>query len=221
MPFYILSAKYKLLVGGMTSWNWGLADIVEKAASIPRPGVHVLFWCPRRMAESRADNRPVTWWWWWTLILPVQLVSCNRGDMGVGRLCQAHKQLEMWPAVNIECARLFVCFLWGPRHRGAVGATVNRYLTFRRCAGGGCHLAQAASQDCFRRDDKTISAAIGTAAAFGKMVPLAPEWMELFVGWMLTAHLPQEGPEPIPRSCLASGSLSSCQSCKMWSVPSI
>ena len=62
MLFYILSPKQKVF------GRWDdklklrqLADIVEKAGSIPWPGVHVLFWCPRRMAESRADNRTVTW----------------------------------------------------------------------------------------------------------------------------------------------------------------
>ena len=88
----------------------------------------------------------------------------------------ANQELQAWVAVNIECAGLFVCFLWGPRHRGAVGTSVNRYLTFRRCAGGAlqhcaggaggalqhcagaaCHLAQPASQDCFQPGGKIMS----------------------------------------------------------------
>ena len=70
----------------------------------------------------------------------------------------------------------FVCVfsLRPSAHRGAVGTFRWQSIppTFCRCAGGGCHLAQPGSQDCFQINGKTMSAAIGPAAVFGKTVPV-------------------------------------------------
>ena len=96
-------------IGGGHCWeSWG----------IPRPGVHVLFWwpCPhgRRLTtgQSRGGDRP---------LLSSQSISAGQlqplwhgpGGQSFQPLCLALSE-KKWIAVNIERARLFVCFLWGP-----------------------------------------------------------------------------------------------------------
>ena len=96
-------------IGGGHCWeSWG----------IPRPGVHVLFWwpCPhgRRLTtgQSRGGDRP---------LLSSQSTSAGQlqplwhGPGGsVISTPLPSSEWKKWIAVNIERARLFVCFLWGP-----------------------------------------------------------------------------------------------------------
>ena len=96
-------------IGGGHCWeSWG----------IPRPGVHVLFWwpCPhgRRLTtgQSRGGDRP---------LLSSQSTSAGQlqplwhGPGGwVLSTPLPSSEWKKWIAVNIERARLFVCFLWGP-----------------------------------------------------------------------------------------------------------